>query len=693
MFNKILIANRGEIACRVIRTCRRLGIRTVAVYSDADADAQHVRLADEAWHIGGARPQESYLRGEVILEVALKSGAQAIHPGYGFLSENADFADAVEAAGVVFIGPKAASMRKMGSKAGAKQLMQAAGVPVVPGYTGEDQSPDLLQREADAIGYPLMIKAAHGGGGKGMRIVRSSDEFLPNLESCQREARNAFGRDRVLLERYVEKPRHIEIQIFGDGFGEVIHLNERECSAQRRYQKVLEESPSVFLTPELRAAMGAAAVQAGRAIDYQNAGTVEFIVGQQADGKPGGFYFMEINTRLQVEHPVTEYVTGLDLVEWQLRVAAGERLPMAQHEIVQRGHAIEVRLYAEDPEAGFLPGSGKLIRLRLPAPDAHTRIDGGVIEGDTVTIFYDPMIAKLIVWDENRDRALARLRDALAQCAIEGPKSNVAFLERLIRHPSVVEATIDTGTLDRALDDFMPKPATTGQARLARAAAATVALLQEEARTRAAGARSSDPTSPWALADGWRLGHAGQRRLVLDEGGTLHTLVAHGSDGDYRLDDGDGTLQVQGARLTDASLDARFDGQGRRFRIDAHARTADDRGPALPTVVARVDSARIDVHDGERRWRFARVPAYRPAGEQAAVAGDRALAPMPGRIVLIRTQVGDAVVEGEELLVMEAMKMELTLRAPRAGVVSEIRVAAGDFVEADAALIVLGDAP
>lgn len=670
MFSKILIANRGEIACRVIRTCRRLGIRTVAVYSDADADAQHVRLADEAHRIGGARPQDSYLRAEVILEVAQASGAEAIHPGYGFLSENADFAEAVEAAGIVFIGPKAASMRKMGSKAGAKQLMHAAGVPVVPGYTGEDQSPDLLQREADAIGYPLMIKAAHGGGGKGMRIVRSSAEFLPNLESCQREARNAFGRDRVLLERYVEQPRHIEIQIFGDGFGEVIHLNERECSAQRRYQKVLEESPSPFLTPELREAMGAAAVLAGRAIDYQNAGTVEFIVGQD-----GGFYFMEINTRLQVEHPVTEYVTGLDLVEWQLRVAAGERLPKAQHEIAQRGHAIEVRLYAEDPEAGFLPGSGKLTRLRLPQPDAHTRIDGGVIEGDTVTIFYDPMIAKLIVHDEDRPRALARLREALAQCAIEGPKSNVAFLERLIRHPSVVEATIDTGTLDRDLEAFMPKPAPAAQARRARLAAATAALLQEEASTLAAAARSGDPTSPWARADGWRLGHAGQRRLVLDDGQARHTLIAHGSGGDYRIEDADGGAVVVGARLHDGALSARFDGEAHRLRLDA------DGGSGA--------SSRLEVHDGERRWRFARVPAYRPADEAGGGAGDRALAPMPGRIVLIKTQVGDRVVEGQELLVMEAMKMELTLRAPRDGEVAEIRVAAGDFVEADAALVVL----
>ena len=530
MFDKILIANRGEIACRVIRTARRLGIRTVAVYSDADADAQHVRLADEARHIGGPRPQDSYLRGDAIIQMARETGAQAIHPGYGFLSENADFADAVQAAGIAFIGPSAASMRRMGSKAGAKELMQAAGVPVVPGYTGEDQTPEVLQREADRIGYPLMIKAAHGGGGKGMRIVRASEKLLPNLESCQREAANAFGRDRVLLERYVQSPRHIEIQVFADTHGTALHLGERECSAQRRYQKVLEESPSPFLTPELRASMGAAAVQAARAIDYTNAGTVEFIVAPD-----GGFYFMEINTRLQVEHPVTELVTGQDLVEWQLRVAAGEPLPLAQGDIRQDGHAIEVRLYAEDPEAGFLPGSGRLETLRLPAPDAHVRIDAGVVEGDTVTIFYDPMIAKLIVHDRDRPAALARMREALAQCVIEGPKSNIEFLERLVRHPAVVEGRIDSGYLDRHLDEFVSSPHALPDPDLLLAAAAAQ-LLREETRQHAEAALSRDPTSPWAFADGWRLGHAGVRSLAFLNRDAELTATAHGANGEYRIE-------------------------------------------------------------------------------------------------------------------------------------------------------------
>ena len=668
MFDTILIANRGEIACRVIRTARRLGIRTVAVFSEADADAQHVRLADEAWPIGGPRPQDSYLRGDAILEVARRSGAQAIHPGYGFLSENAEFAEAVEAAGIVFIGPKAASMRKMGSKAGAKELMDAAGVPVVPGYTGKDQAPDLLAREAERIGFPLMIKAAHGGGGKGMRIVRATDEFLPALESCQREAASAFGRDRVLLERYIESPRHIEIQVFGDAHGDVIHLNERECSAQRRYQKVLEESPSPFLTPELRESMGEAAVLAAGAIDYVNAGTVEFIV-----APTGEFWFMEINTRLQVEHPVTEMVTGLDLVEWQLRVAAGEPLPLAQGEIARDGHAIEVRLYAEDPEAGFLPGSGRLERLRLPQPSQHVRVDSGVVEGDTVTIFYDPMIAKLIIHDSDRPAALARLREALADCVVEGPKSNIAFLERLARHPSVVEATIDTAYLDRNPDEFMPVAEPPAPAMLA--AAATAALLHQERAAREAAQHSVEPGSPWAITDGWRLGHAGERLLVLRVDDMRHEVHASGTGGDYRLRGaGEVDMQVGGARVETGVLSLSIDGRSQRFLVDA-------------------DADRVIIHDGSRRLRLELDSPFRPAGDAAETGDDRIRAPMPGRVVLVRAAAGDAVEEGQEVLVMEAMKMELALRAPRAGILAEMRATDGEFVEADAVLAVLEPDP
>jgi len=662
VFSKILIANRGEIACRVIRTCRRLGIRTVAVYSEADADAQHVRQADEAYLIGGPRPADSYLRGDAVIAAAREAGAEAIHPGYGFLSENADFADAVAAAGLVFIGPSGASMRKMGSKAGAKELMAAAGVPVVPGYTGEDQSPNTLAREAARIGFPLMIKAAHGGGGKGMRVVHRLEDFIAQLESCQRESANAFGRDRVLLERYVASPRHIEIQVFADAHGHTLHLNERECSAQRRYQKVLEESPSPFLTPALRAAMGDAAVKAAQAIDYVNAGTVEFIV--DPDGQ---FYFMEINTRLQVEHPVTELVTGLDLVEWQLRVAASEALPLAQEDIRQQGHAIEVRLYAEDPEAGFLPGSGRLERLALPEASPGVRIDAGVVEGDTVTIFYDPMIAKLIVHGADRMEALARLRDALARCDIAGPKSNIAFLERLVRHPAVTGGWIDTGYLDRHLDEFMPAPSLASTQQVALVAAE---LLWQEARTRAQAGDGDEPDSPWAIADGWRLGHAGARPLAFAHLGQTWTALAHGHGGRYRIELADEVHEVEDARLTGDLLGLRIHGQARRFRILRHG-------------------TRLTLHDGEQRTAVETVPAYRRTDVAEVSGSGKIVAPMPGRVVLVKARPGDEVVAGQELLVMEAMKMELAVKASRDGVVADVRAAAGDFVEADTVLVAL----
>ena len=659
MFSRILIANRGEIACRVIRTCRRLGIQTVAVYSEADANAQHVRQADFAYPIGGPRPQDSYLRGDAIIEAAKKSGAQAIHPGYGFLSENADFAEACTKAGIAFIGPSAESMRRMGSKAGAKDLMAAHGVPVVPGYTGADQDPAQIAREAQRIGFPLLIKAAYGGGGKGMRIVRNAGEFASNLESCQREAKNAFGRDRVLLERYIETPRHIEFQIFGDTHGNIVHLNERECSAQRRYQKVLEETPSPFLTPELRAKMGDAAIAAGRALGYANAGTVEFIVGPAGD-----FYFMEINTRLQVEHPVTEMTLHLDLVELQLRVAAGEALPASlirNKSVPQDGHAIELRLYAEDPQAGFLPGSGKLQRLRLPVPSAQVRIDSGVIEGDTVTIFYDPMIAKLIVWDRTRADALMRMREALAQCDVIGPKSNIEFLERLVRHPAVVEGRIDTGYLDRNLGEFID--AEKDADPIAPFAAATAWLLHEEAQTRDMANASSDPHSPWARADAFRLGHPGKRIVKLDH----DEVAAFGAAGEYELTTGAAKCIVAGARIDRGNLSARFDGVSHRFASSIHG-------------------DRIVIHDGTRRRTFVREPAFAFVASEKAHA-DAVRAPMPGRIVVVKVKGGDRVEANQELLVMEAMKMELSLKAPHAATIESVGATSGEFVEADAVLV------
>jgi 3-methylcrotonyl-CoA carboxylase alpha subunit len=661
MFDCILIANRGEIACRVIRTCRRLGIRTVAVYSSADADAQHVRLADVAYPIGGPRPADSYLRGDAILEVARQAGAQAIHPGYGFLSENTDFARACADAGIVFIGPRPESIDAMGSKAAAKQLMEKHAVPLVPGYHGDNQNGDHLLVQARHTGFPLMIKAASGGGGKGMRIVRAEAEFVDALASAQREAANAFGDTRVILERYVEHPRHIEFQVFGDTQGHVIHLNERECSAQRRYQKVLEETPSPFLDAARRASMGAAAVAAAQAVNYVGAGTVEFIVAQD-----GEFFFMEMNTRLQVEHPVTEETLGLDLVEWQLKVACGEPLPLAQEQIHASGHAIEVRLYAEDPDQNFLPGSGKLSRLQLPAASAHVRIDGGVIQGDTVTIFYDPMIAKLIVHDATRELALERLREALTACDIVGPKSNIAFLEQLARHPAITEGRIDTGYLDRHLEEFLTGNRTPTDEVLFDAA--TVALMDEERTAATTLAQSSDPHSPWASADAWRIGHAGKRIVALTLGEVRYEIEAHGSAGRYNLRHGTVPCEVLGARHDGNELSARFNGQARR-------------------VPASTDGRHVRVHDASGiRHTFDRAPAFAWKSSEHT-GGNQIIAPMPGRIVLVKAKPGDVVEEGQELLVMEAMKMELALKAPRAGTIDAVSAVQGEFVDADAVLV------
>jgi 3-methylcrotonyl-CoA carboxylase alpha subunit len=658
MFERVLIANRGEIACRVIRTCRRLGIHTIAVYSEADKDAQHVRLADEAWPIGGPLPADSYLRIDAILDAAKKSGAQAIHPGYGFLSENTAFSRACKDAGIVFIGPDPESIEAMGSKAAAKQLMARHDVPLVRGYSGDKQDNAFLAEQAHQVGYPLIIKPSAGGGGKGMQIVRSDAEFPEALATAQRVAQAAFGDASMLLERYVEHPRHIEFQIFGDRHGNLIHLGERECSAQRRYQKVLEETPSPFLTPEKRADMGAAAVAAARAVNYVGAGTVEFIVGPAGD-----FHFMEMNTRLQVEHPVTELTHGVDLVEWQLRIADGEPLPLAQDDVVSHGHAIEVRLYAEDPDQNFLPGSGKLQTLRLPAPAANVRLDGGVIEGDTVTIFYDPMIAKLIVWDEDRPKALQRMREALAACEIIGPKSNIGFLERLVRHRAVVEGRIDTGYLDRHLEEFLVGDAPPGDHVVF--AAATAVLLYDESHKAVA---STDPHSPWALADAWRIGHAGKRIVALTWREQRFEIEAHGHGGDYRLRHGDVECDVAGACLHDDYLGARFDGEARR-------------------VPLRTDAAHVLLHDSDgQRYSFARAAAF--AWESSDVAGgNQLIAPMPGRIVLVKAAAGDVVEQGQELLVMEAMKMELALKAPRAGTIESINATQGEFVEADAVLV------
>jgi 3-methylcrotonyl-CoA carboxylase alpha subunit len=653
VFSKILIANRGEIACRVIKTARRLGVRTVAVYSEADAGARHTRLADEAVLIGPPPPRESYLVIERIIDAAKRTGAQAIHPGYGFLSENKDFTEACVKAGIVFIGPPVEAIRAMGSKSAAKSIMEKAGVPLVPGYHGENQDADLLAREAERVGYPVLIKASAGGGGKGMRIVDKSDEFADALASCKREAASSFGDERVLVEKYLVRPRHIEIQMFADMHGNCVYLFERDCSAQRRHQKVLEEAPAPGMTPQRRAQMGKAAVDAARAVGYVNAGTVEFIASQD-----GAFYFMEMNTRLQVEHPVTEMITGLDLVEWQLRVAGGEPLPLAQEQLSIRGHALEARIYAEDPGKGFLPSTGRLVHLAPPPESLHVRVDTGVEEGDEITPYYDPMIAKLIVWDETRNRAIARMLQALAQYRIVGVANNVEFLARLVACPAFAHADIDTGMIQREREYLLPKQADAPADAYLVAALAT--LLREEERARLEAARDVDPHSPWHLRDGFRLNSSGERKLIFRYGEGEKSVVVGYADGAYRLElDGISTL-ARGELGPNATLRVDLGG----MRVDA-------------TVVVAGEKRHVFLHG--RSYQFSRVDPLYFSGEGSGPEGGL-VAPMPGRIVALLVEPGASVTKGTPLLILEAMKMEHTITAPAAGKVKALRFAMGNQV-------------
>jgi 3-methylcrotonyl-CoA carboxylase alpha subunit len=654
MFSKILIANRGEIACRVIKTARRMGIASVAVYSDADANARHVRMADEAVHIGPAPARESYLVGARIIAAARLTGAEAVHPGYGFLSENDAFADACAKEGIVFIGPPAAAIRAMGSKSAAKTLMAKAGVPLTPGYHGDDQDPQLLAREAGKIGFPVLIKASAGGGGKGMRRVDKGEDFAAALASCQRESKSAFGDDRVLVEQYVLKPRHIEIQVFADSFGACVYLFERDCSVQRRHQKVLEEAPAPGMTAERRAAMGKAAVEAAKAVGYVGAGTVEFIA--HPDGR---FYFMEMNTRLQVEHPVTELITGLDLVEWQLRVASGERLPRAQEELAIDGHAIEARIYAEDPDRGFLPSTGKLVHLAPPAESDDVRVDTGVEQGDSITPFYDPMIAKLIVHAPDRAGALARMRTALAEYRIVGVANNVEFLGRLVATPSFVDADLDTALIEREHAALFPPPA------LPPDEVWLVAALAEVERDRAAARASTGDAgaaaSPWRILDGWRLNGRGVRRLGFRAGETTREVdAAARADGRWELSL-DGTSVVASATLHDSAL----------------AATLGEHRLAATVVVA---GERRHVFVAGHSYPLAFVDLLGVAGAEHEEEGTGLLAPMPGKVIALLAAAGATVEKGTPLLVLEAMKMEHTISAPRAGTVKSFRYAAGDQV-------------
>jgi 3-methylcrotonyl-CoA carboxylase alpha subunit len=655
MFTKILIANRGEIACRVATTARRLGVLTVAVYSDADADARHVQACDEAVHVGGNAPRESYLRWQAIVDAALATGAQAVHPGYGFLSENEEFARACAAAGLVFIGPPPDAIAAMGSKAAAKTLMAQAGVPLVPGYHGIDNHPDLLQREAEAIGFPVLIKASAGGGGKGMRRVERAEDFAAALASCQREARASFGDDHVLVERYVTRPRHIEIQVFGDAHGHCVHLFERDCSVQRRHQKVLEEAPAPGLSEARRAEMGAAAVAAARAVGYVGAGTVEFIAEPQPDGDLR-FYFMEMNTRLQVEHPVTEAITGLDLVEWQLRVASGEPLPLRQDQIERRGHAIEARICAENPDANFLPATGTLHVARWPAHVAFERheslprVDSGFGEGDAISPYYDSMVAKLIVWGADRAQALARLAAALRDTHIVGLNTNVAFLRRVVGSTAFSTADLDTALIERehaALFEAPPLP-------LEWVAAGRVAhALAEEA--------ALEDADPWSRRDGWRLQGGARRRFEVEVAGAAHTLVLE------RRHDAATVLQIGDRRWP---LQARALGAGRHDVVlgDARMRLAVYALGERFAVFAPAGSALLTETD-----------PIAHAGDHAGEGG-RLTAPMPGKVVALLAAVGDAVRRGQPLAVMEAMKMEHTITAPRDGVVEALLYGVGDQV-------------
>lgn len=655
MFSKVLIANRGEIACRVIATCRRLGIATVAVYSDADRNARHVRLADEAIHIGPAAARESYLRSDAILDAARHSGAQAIHPGYGFLSENADFADACVAAGIAFIGPPASAIRAMGDKSAAKALMAKAGVPLTPGYHGDQQAPEFLRAQADGIGYPVLIKASAGGGGKGMRKVERSEDFVDALASCQREAASAFGNDHVLVEKYVERPRHIEIQVFGGGQGEAVYLFERDCSVQRRHQKVLEEAPAPGMSADRRAAMGKAAVDAARAVGYVGAGTVEFIAGPDGD-----FYFMEMNTRLQVEHPVTEFITGTDLVEWQLRVAAGQPLPKRQDELAIHGHALEARLYAEDADRGFLPSTGTLRRLRLPTPSANVRVDTGVEEGDSITPYYDPMIAKLIVWDVDRDAALRRMRQALADCQVVGVTTNAGFLRRLVQTDSFANAKLDTALIEREQAAL----AVTGDGEQALWELAAIAAV---ASTPAAAADARDPHSPWQAQDGWRLGVPAARSVPLQQGERAHTLKVWPTADGWNVQCGDAAPKQVVGHADGQTLSVQMDERRWRLQLQRDG-----------------DQLYLFASDGQHRFTL-----HDPVGESEQSSADAGslLAPMPGRIVATLVAAGTQVKRGTPLVVLEAMKMEHTLQAPADGTVKGYRAKAGDQVGDGAVLV------
>ncbi|ACJ30144.1 Biotin/lipoyl attachment:Carbamoyl-phosphate synthase L chain, ATP-binding:Carbamoyl-phosphate synthetase large chain [Shewanella piezotolerans WP3] len=670
MFTKLLIANRGEIACRIIKTAQAMGVRTVALYSDADIDARHVAMADESFYLGGSAPADSYLKGELIIEIAKKSGAQAIHPGYGFLSENAEFALKCEQSGIAFVGPSAAAIDSMGSKSAAKEIMGAANVPLVPGYHGDAQDDDVLVSEANEMGFPLLIKAAYGGGGKGMRIVESKDEVLEAIQSARREAISSFGNDKLLMERYLRQPRHVEVQVFADSFGNCIYLSDRDCSIQRRHQKVVEEAPAPGLSDALRVNMGEAAVAAAKAINYEGAGTVEFLLDTD-----GSFYFMEMNTRLQVEHPVTELVTGQDLVKWQLMVASGSKLPLAQDEVRIHGHAFEVRIYAEDPQNDFLPASGKLNFLREPEQSKYVRIDSGIRENDVISNFYDPMISKLITWDESRPRALQRLVHALASYQISGLKHNIEFLANIAEHAAFANADFSTDFIERYGEALIGHGLSDNQSNERQTALALAALYQlcaRKADAKRCAVNSHDPYSPWGAVNGFRLNSASVHQVALldDDQQVNHLELTESevaSQSFYQLAIND-TLMTLSGELIGETLHAEIAVNSQSIKSNAHK---------IKVPVSQV---------GDDFTLFINSSSYHYQAIQAEVVEeqdnleDKLKAPMNGTIVTHLVAVGDEVAAGQGIMVMEAMKMEYTIEAPYAGVVSAFFFDAGELV-------------
>jgi 3-methylcrotonyl-CoA carboxylase alpha subunit len=692
MFDKVLIANRGEIACRVVRTCKRMGVKTVAVYSEADAQSMHVSMADEAILIGPPPAKESYLKGDHIVEVAKRTGAQAIHPGYGFLSENARFSDLVEKSGLVFIGPPASAISAMGSKSESKKIMSKASVPIIPGYHGENQDVDYLIAEAEKIKFPVLIKAVMGGGGKGMRIVERKEDFVDALLSAKRESMSSFGDDNVLVEKYITKPRHIEFQVFADKHGNVVHLFERDCSVQRRHQKIIEEAPAPGMTEELRAQMGTAAVNAAKAVGYVGAGTVEFIM----DSTTKGFYFMEMNTRLQVEHPITEMITSSDLVEWQLKVAAGQRLPLTQDQLTIKGHAFEARIYAESPRKGFLPGTGKLVHLSTPQPSEQVRIETGVRQGDQVSIFYDPMIAKLVVWDTDRLSALRRLKLSLDRYRVVGLGTNIEFLGKLATHPSFAAGDVETGFIQRHYDELFP-PVSAPSDKVLALGALSVISEERASNLKEAERNSADPHGVWALP-GWRLNEEQSRvlRFVAQTSEDdqpsefavettylpgnafrmkFKKLLPHpsasqekGKKGQQRQEEQLGELMVKGTVGPDGEVRA----------------SVGDQTINGACVVRNKNTLNVFLDGAHYEFNLA-MPNFVSATSASGKGG--LTSPMPGKIVKLFVKSGEEVKKGQPLIVMEAMKMEHTIRSPADGKVKSIPVSIDQFVEQNVTLV------